>query len=126
MKHDQSMRVPSEPSVRTESPFVRFIHPILTYWANFLRLARSSRDVDLRKDECMATSPEIPTDDEVLDALRASDGGLTPSALMQALEIDHTPENIIRAIQRVLDRNKVRLSDGAKLIPTEIDELALA
>lgn len=74
----------------------------------------------------MATSPEIPTDDEVLDALRASDGGLTPSALMQALEIDHTPENIIRAIQRVLDRNKVRLSDGAKLIPTEIDELALA
>jgi hypothetical protein len=69
---------------------------------------------------------EIPNDDEILDALRASEGGLTPTELMQALEAEHTRENIIRAIQRVLDRNKVFLSDGAKLVAAPVDEPALA
>ena len=74
----------------------------------------------------MADLPEIPTDEEVLAALEASDGGLTPSQLIAALEADHSRDNIIRAIQRVMDRGKVRLSDGARMIPTPVDELAIA
>ena len=75
----------------------------------------------------MSDHTEIPTDDEVLDALRATADGLTPTALMQALEASgHTSDNIVSAIQRVLDRNKVCLSDGARLVPTQIDEPAFA
>jgi hypothetical protein len=74
----------------------------------------------------MPDLPEIPTDTEVLEALAASDNGLTPSELMAVLEVDHTRDNIIRAIQRVLDRGKVCLSDGARLVPTPIDELVAA
>lgn len=93
------------------------------YAAQFLRRARSSQSTNVQKERSM---DEIPTDDEVLDALRASEDGLTPTALLQALAAEHTPENIIRAIQRVLDRNKVFLSDGAKLVPAPVDEPALA
>jgi hypothetical protein len=126
MKHDHSMLSGYEPTARTESRFVRYLHPILMYAAQALRLARSSQSVDVRKERCMADLPEIPTDEEVLAALEASDGGLTPSQLMAVLEAEHSRDNIIRAIQRVMDRGKVRLSDGARMIPTPVDELAIA
>lgn len=127
MKHDRSMLMGRELAVRTDSPFVRYLYSILMYWAKFLRLAWSSQTANSGKESRMADLNEIPTDDEVLDALRASADGLTPTALMDVLEAsDHTRENIIRAIQRVLDRNKVCLSDGAKLVPTEVNELAFA
>jgi hypothetical protein len=75
----------------------------------------------------MADLPEIPTDDDVIAALQLSADGLTPSALIHALQADgHTEENIIRAIQRVFDRNKVCLSEGAKLVPTPVVEPAFA
>ena len=70
---------------------------------------------------------EIPTDEEVLAALQTSAEGLAPTALIQALQAQgHTEENIIRAIQRVFDRNKVCLSEGAKLVPTPAVEPAFA
>ena len=72
----------------------------------------------------MPDLPEIPTDDEVLAALEGSEGGLTPSELIAVFHADHTRENIIRAIQRVLDRGKVQLSDGAKLVLAPIKEMA--
>jgi hypothetical protein len=75
----------------------------------------------------MSDQFEIPTDEEVLAALATGSEGLSPSELIQALEAQgHTEENIIRAIQRVFDRNKVSLSEGAKLVPTAVYELALA
>lgn len=125
MKHDASMLIRSGPTVRTESRFVRYIHQILTYWPPFLRLARSSQNATSRKDNCMPEL-EIPTDEEVLAALGTSDAGLTPSQLLAVLEVDHTRENVIRAIQRVLDRGKVYLTDGARLVPAQIEELAAA
>jgi hypothetical protein len=70
--------------------------------------------------------PEIPTDDEVLAAINAANGGLTPSELMAVLETEHTRANIIRAIQRVLDRGKVCLSDDSKLVAANVDEPAFA
>ncbi|MFL6725272.1 MAG: hypothetical protein ACJ8FS_02010 [Sphingomicrobium sp.] len=127
MKHDQGMLKKRELTVRTESPFVRSLHMILMYWAKILRLARSSQTAQLRKDTCMVDHDEIPTDDEVLDAIRSTAEGLTPTALMDALEASgHTQDNIIRAIQRVLDRNKVCLADGARLVPTRVKEPAFA
>lgn len=70
----------------------------------------------------MSDQPEIPTDEEVLAVIQASGDGLTPTSLMQALEAqDHSPENIIRAIQRVLDRGTVHLSDDAKLVAAEVE-----
>jgi hypothetical protein len=70
----------------------------------------------------MPDQPEIPTDAEVLAALQANPEGLTPTALIQALQAqDHSAENIIRAIQRVLDRGTVHLSDDAKLVVAEVE-----
>ena len=75
----------------------------------------------------MSDHPEIPTDEQVLAALQGTDEGLTPTELIQALRDDgHTEENIIRAIQRVFDRNKVSLSEDAKLVPTPVGEPAFA
>lgn len=70
----------------------------------------------------MPDLPEIPDDEEVLAALKASENGLTARQLVAVLEADHTQDNIIRAIQRVLDRGKVCLSDGARLVPTPVYE----
>lgn len=65
-----------------------------------------------------------PTDNEVLSALDAVDGGLKPTQLLQALRAaDYEDEDIIRAIQRVFDRGLVELGDGAKLVRAE--ELAI-
>lgn len=75
----------------------------------------------------MSDQPEIPTDEEVLAALETTVDGLTPTALMDALRAEgHSDENIIRAIQRVFDRNKVSLSEGARLVPTSVNEPAFA
>lgn len=125
MKHDRRMLAHQGLNIRTESPFVRSFEALCTAFANLLRLARSPQGVEPVKGKCMA-DPEIPTDEEVLAALEATAGGLTPSELMAVLEVDHTRDNIIRAIQRVLDRGKVCLSDGAKLVPAHVDEPAFA
>lgn len=75
----------------------------------------------------MADQPEIPTDDDVLAVLATSEDGLTPTELLEALIVaGHTEENIIRAIQRVFDRNKVSLSEETKLVPTSAVEPAFA
>jgi len=121
MKHDHSMLTGGDLAVRTESRFVRYFHQIFAYGAQILRLARSRQDPHLRKESSMPDFPEIPTDDEVLAALGASDDGLTPTELMGALEPDHTRDNIIRAIQRVLDRGKVHLTDDAKLVASVVE-----
>src|SRR4051794_11588046 len=104
MKHGQGMLTDRRINHRTESLFVRCLYPILIYATQLLWRARASQSANVQKERYM---DEIPTDDEVLDALRASEDGLTPTALLQALGAEHTAENIIRAIQRVLDRNKV-------------------
>lgn len=107
---------------RTESPFVRYLHQILMYGAEFLRPAQPPRNASPGKENCMPDQPEIPTDAEVLAALQANPEGLTPTALIQALQAqDHSAENIIRAIQRVLDRGTVHLSDDAKLVVAEVE-----
>ena len=74
----------------------------------------------------MSNQSEIPTDDEVLAALEGNPEGLTPSALLEALGNDHSSDDIIRALQRVLDRGKVHLSDDAKLLATNVGEMAFA
>lgn len=124
MKHDRSMLLRRQPAIQPESQFARYLHRILTYGAKLLRLARSPQDAKPRKENGMADLPEIPTDEDVLAALEMTPGGLTPTELMAVLEPDHTRDNIIRAIQRVLDRGKVHLSDGAKLVPATVHELA--
>lgn len=126
MKHDRHMLAHPGFNNRTESPFVRSLEALCTTLTRFLRPARSSLDANPRKEKCMA-DPEIPTDEEVLAVLQTSADGLTPSALIQALQVEgHTEENIIRAIQRVFDRNKACLSEGAKLVPTPVVEPAFA
>ena len=79
MKHDQGMLIDRGVTHRTKSLFVRCLYSILMYAAQFLRRARSSQSTNVQKERSMG---EIPTDDEVLDALRASEDGLTPTALL--------------------------------------------
>lgn len=68
---------------------------------------------------------EIPSDAEILDAIREKEEGMTPSEIFTALEANHSLDNIIRGIQRVLDRGLVGLSDGARLILcTEYEDMA--
>lgn len=64
---------------------------------------------------------EIPTDDQVLDVLRQTAKGLTPTELLEVLQREHhSRANIIRAIQRVFDRGLVDLSDGARLVEAKV------
>ena len=60
---------------------------------------------------------EIPTDDEVLAAIGEDTEGRSPSEVLNLL-IDggHTRANSQRAIQRVLDREKVQYSTALKLV----------
>ena len=59
---------------------------------------------------------EVPSDGEILGVIDGAECGLTPGEIFQALEAEHSRENIIRGIQRVLDRGLVELTDGARLI----------
>jgi hypothetical protein len=127
MMHEGAFPKTPNRTTRTESPFVRYFERLWALFANSLRLARSSQNANPGKEHCMPEQQEIPTDEEVLAALATNPEGLTPTALMAALEAqEHTRENIIRAIQRVLDRGKVCLSDDAKLVPAKVDEPAFA
>lgn len=57
-----------------------------------------------------------PFDETVLDVIRSS-GGITPSALLEALEnSDHTRNDVINSIQRVFSRGKIVLADGGRLV----------
>lgn len=68
----------------------------------------------------MAHNDEIPTDAEVIAALQSCEGGLRPSDLVSRLEeAGHTKENVVRAMQRVLDRGKASLSDGGRFVAAE-------
>lgn len=126
MKHDQNMLLGRELVVRTEPWFVRYAHQILRYGAQLLRPSQL-QEADQPERRNMPDLLEIPDDEEVLAALQESADGLTPTALIRALEArDHTPENVISAIQRVLDRGKVHLSDDAKLIVATLEEPAFA
>ena len=52
---------------------------------------------------------EIPTDDEVLALVGIHEGGIDPTELLSALLASgHTRPNSQRAMQRCLDRGKIR------------------
>lgn len=112
MKHDHSMLVEREIPVRTESRFVRYIHHILTYWPDFLRLARSSQNATPRKETCMPDLPEIPNDDQVVSALAKLNGGrATALELCQALVAEgHPVLQSQLAIQRAADRGRIEIN----------------
>jgi hypothetical protein len=62
-------------------------------------------------------SNEIPTDQEIWDALDSKDGGLTPNELVGELESQgHEFSDIVKAVQRVFDRGTVRLVGGGRLV----------
>ena len=73
----------------------------------------------------MTHSDEIPTDAEVIQELSSTDEGLRPSELVERLEASgHSYENVVRAVQRVLDRGKAVLGDGGRFIAVEGLEVA--
>lgn len=58
-----------------------------------------------------------PSDEVVLGALTAAEGGLTPRALMERLvEAEYSRNDVVNAIQRVFDRGLVELGAGARLV----------
>ena len=62
-------------------------------------------------------SNEIPTDQEIWDALDSKDGGLTPNELVDALVAKgHEFADIVKAVQRVFDRGTVLLVGGGRLV----------
>ncbi|MEQ1549119.1 MAG: hypothetical protein ABL918_10820 [Chakrabartia sp.] len=62
-------------------------------------------------------SNEIPTDQEIWEALDSKDGGLKPSELVEILESKgHDFSDIVKAVQRVFDRGTVRLVGGGRLV----------
>lgn len=65
----------------------------------------------------MADTP--PQDTEILAVLSEHEGGLTPIDLFQKLSETHSQENVIAAIQRAFGRGIVRLSTGARLVPSK-------
>jgi hypothetical protein len=66
-------------------------------------------------------SNEIPTDQEIWDALDSKDGGLTPNELVDALESQgHEFSDIVKAVQRVFDRGTVRLVGGGRLVTDRV------
>jgi methanogenic corrinoid protein MtbC1 len=58
---------------------------------------------------------EVPSDEQVMEALASKPDGLTPDEIISYFESDHELSNIIEAIQRVLDRGKVVLGRGGCL-----------
>ena len=73
----------------------------------------------------MPHSDEIPTDADVIQELASADEGLRPSELVDRLEAaGHSYENVVRAVQRVLDRGKAVLGDGGRFIAVEGLEVA--
>lgn len=71
----------------------------------------------------MAQDHEIPTDDEVLSELLSQNDGLRPSELVERLQAkEHTYEDIVRAVQRVLDRGKAELRDGGRFVAVVEEE----
>jgi hypothetical protein len=52
---------------------------------------------------------EVPSDDEVLNVVRKHEGGIGPTELLTALlGTGHTRANAQRAIQRCLERRKIK------------------
>lgn len=67
-----------------------------------------------REEIIMADTP--PTDEQILKIIEESDNGITPRQIFKELESQFDKSNVIHAIQRVLDRGLVELSDGARLV----------
>lgn len=66
-------------------------------------------------------SNEIPSDQEIWDALDSKDEGLTPKELVSALQANgHEFSDIVKAIQRVFDRGTVKLVGGGRLVTDRI------
>jgi len=62
-------------------------------------------------------SNEIPTDQEIWEALDSKSEGLTPNELVAALENNgHELSAIVKAVQRVFDRGTVCLVGGGRLV----------
>lgn len=62
-------------------------------------------------------SNEIPTDQEIWEALESKNEGLTPSELVAALKNKgHELSAIVKAVQRVFDRGTVSLVGGGRLV----------
>jgi len=59
-----------------------------------------------------------PKDEEILDVLRKHDDGLSADELIRFLLASHDEQQIIEALQRVLERGKVDFSPDALLVAT--------
>jgi len=65
-----------------------------------------------------------PKDEQILAALAGAEGGLTPRELFDLLSKMHSPDNVVKAIQRAFDRGIVELSSGARLVAVKVQEAA--
>lgn len=68
-----------------------------------------------------------PQDQEILDLLNASPKGLTPSEIIDTfIRQDHTFEEVIEALQRVIERGLVEIASGARLVAFQEQHKAFA
>ena len=68
-----------------------------------------------------------PQDQEILDLLNASQNGLTPSEVIDTfIQQDHTFEEVIEALQRVIERGLVEIASGARLVAFQEQRKAFA
>lgn len=64
-----------------------------------------------------AEKHEIPSDDQVIGAIQDGGGSVKAPELMGALiRQGYTEDEVVRAIQRTLDRGKVSLGKGLELV----------
>lgn len=60
---------------------------------------------------------EVPSDEEVLKIVQERGGSINPADLLAALiETGHTPANSQRAMQRCLDRAKIKLDLDLRVV----------
>jgi len=61
-----------------------------------------------------------PTNEEILAKVSQHPEGLTPKQFVDAFEADgYTHDQVISAIQRAFDKGQLKLSTGARLVPTK-------
>ena len=99
----------TNPAFRTDPiPFVNDY--LLPQYAR----AQAGRDTMMTYE---ADVDEVPTDDEVMAIVGATEDGIDAASLVDQLVAGaHTRRNSQRAVQRALDRGKIDLGRGLRLV----------